>query len=103
MTAKTTPRAIISLFIFNKIPNAISVRIDPKVIILPKFPCDFMISIPAINLNSVKMVIKIYDPSSVVANPNKNPNNKSFLFIPFPGIKLLYGVVCGQVKLNRND
>ena len=95
MIARTTPRAIISLFSFNKIPNAISVNIDPNVIILPKFPCDFMIWRPAINLNSVKTVIKIYDPSSEVAHPIKNPSNKSFLFIPFPGVKLLYGVVCG--------
>ena len=38
MTAKTTPRAIISLFILSKIANAISVRIDPNVISFPKLP-----------------------------------------------------------------
>ncbi len=58
ITDKTTPRAIVSLLIFSKIPNAISVRMEPKVMILPKFPCDFIISIPAMKLNSVKKVIK---------------------------------------------
>ena len=102
MTAKTTPRAMVSLLFFNKRPNTISVRIDPNVIILPKFPCDFIISIPAIKVKSVKRVIKRKEPSRVEANPIKKPTNKSFLFIPFEGVKLLYGIMCCQIILYGN-
>ncbi len=102
ITAKTTPRAIISLFNFSKIPKAIKSRIEPNVINFPNFPSDFMLSIPAMKSKSVKKVTKRKIPKTQAKIPIAKPINKSILFIPFPGVKLLYGVMSSQVKLYGN-
>ena len=102
MTAKTTPRAIDSLFVFSKIPKAIKSRMAPKVINLPNFPSDFMLWIPMIKSKLVKKVIKRKIPKTHAKIPIIKPINMSLLFIPFPGVELLYSVMCSQVKLDRN-
>lgn len=102
MTAKTTPRAINSLFIFSKIPKATKSRMAPKVINLPNFPSDFMLRIPDIKSKSVKKVMKRKIPKTQAKIPIKKPINMSVLFIPFPGVKLLYSVMCSQIKLYRD-
>ena len=102
MTAKTTPRAINSLFIFSKIPKATKSRMAPKVINLPNFPSDFMLRIPDIKSKSVKKVMKRKIPKTQAKIPIKKPINMSVLFIPFPGVELLYSMMCSQIKLNGN-
>ena len=46
ITAKTTPRAISSLFSFNKTANRTRSSKEPKVINLPNLPSDFKECIP---------------------------------------------------------
>lgn len=58
ITAKTTPRAMSSLFSLSKMPKAAKSRMDPSVIILPSLSSDFMACIPLIKSKSVKKVIK---------------------------------------------
>ena len=102
ITAKTTPRAIISLFIFSKTPKATKSRMAPKVINFPNFPSDFILCIPEIKSKSVKKVIKRKIPKKQATIPITKPIKISILFIPFPGVKLLYSVMCSQVKLYGN-
>ena len=102
MTAKTTPRAINSLFIFSKIPKTTKSRMAPKVINLPNFPSDFMLWIPMIKSKSVKKVTKRKIPKTQANIPIIKPINMSLLFIPFPGVELLYSVMCSQIKLDGN-
>ncbi|MMZ70707.1 hypothetical protein D1872_338200 [compost metagenome] len=66
---------------------------EPKVIILAKLPCDFMICIPVTKSKSVKKVMKIKLPNKEVSIPIIKPQSKSILFIPLPVIKLLHAVV----------
>ena len=49
MTDKTIPRATISLFSFNRMPNTIKFTIDPKVINFPNDPCAFKMATPSLN------------------------------------------------------
>lgn len=102
ITAKTTPLAIISLFIFNKTPKATKSRIAPKVINFPNFPSDFILLIPVIKSKSVKKVINRKTPKTQVKIPIIKPISMSFLVIPIPSVELLYGVMSGQIKLYRN-
>ncbi len=81
ITDKTTPRAIISLFIFNKTPKATKSRIAPKVINLPSLPSDFILLIPMIKSKSVKKVIKRRIPKAQAIIPIIKPINMSVLFI----------------------
>lgn len=46
ITERTMPLAIISLFSFKRIPNNIKFTMEPKVISLPKDPCDFKTVMP---------------------------------------------------------
>lgn len=94
ITAKTTPRAIMSLFILSKIPKATKSRIAPKVINLPNFPSDFIAWIPAIKPKSVKKVVKRKIPKTQANIPIAKPIIIAALSIPFPGIKLLNCVMC---------
>lgn len=95
ITAKTTPRAIISLFLFNKTPKATKSSIAPKVISLANFPSAFMLLTPIKNSKSVKKVIKRKIPKTQAKTPIIKPKNMSFLFISanfyFSAVK--YGIV----------
>ena len=57
MTAKTTPRAISSLFIFSKTANRTRSSKEPKAINLPNLPSDFNDCIPVIKSKLVKKKI----------------------------------------------
>ena len=57
MTAKTTPRAISSLFNFSKTANRTRSSKEPKVISLPNLPSDFKECIPVIKSKLVKKKI----------------------------------------------
>ena len=59
ITAKITPRAIISLSNFNKKAKTTRLRIAPNVINLPNLPSDFIVCIPVIKSKPVKKVMKI--------------------------------------------
>ena len=93
ITAKTTPLAISSLFVFNKTAKTIRSSMEPRVITLAKLPCDFMICIPVTKSKSVKKVMKMKLPNKEVSSPIINPQSKSILFIPFPVIKLLHAMI----------
>lgn len=94
ITAKTTPRAIMSLFIFSKTPKATKSRIEPNVINLPSLPSAFIDSTPAIKSKAVNNLMKRKLPNNEANIPITKPINISILLIPFPGVKLLYGVMC---------
>ena len=83
-------------------PKTTKSRMEPKVINLPSFPSDFIDSIPAIKSKAVKNLIKRKLPKKEAKIPITKPINTSILCIPFPGVKLLYGVMCCQIKLHRN-
>lgn len=102
MAAKTTPRAIISLFNFSKMPKATRSRMEPNVINLPSFPSAFIVSIPVIKSKSAKKEMNRKLPRMEAKIPIINPDNNSNLFIPFPGVELLNGVMCRQIKLYGN-
>ena len=86
MTAKTTPRAIKSLFIFSKTPKATKSSIAPKVINLPNFPSAFILFIPHIKSKSVKKIINRKMPKTQAKTPIIKPIIMSFLFIPIPSV-----------------
>lgn len=103
ITAKTTPLAIISLFIFSKTPKSTKSRIAPRVINFPNFPSDFMLLIPVIKSKSVKKLTNRKIPKTQAKRPTKKPSNISLLFIPLKGIELLKCVIGSQIKLHRNN
>ncbi len=86
MTAKTTPRAIRSLFIFSRTPKATKSSIAPKVISLPNFPSAFILLIPVIKLKSVKKVMKRKMPKTQAKTPIIKPIIMSILLIPIPSV-----------------
>ena len=83
MVAKTTPRAITSLFICNN-PKKIKIfKIAPKVINCPKCPADFNDSNPSKKENLVKILINKKLPIKQEMIPIMQPKIKSFIKIFF--------------------
>ena len=86
ITAKTTPRDIISLFIFSKIPKTTKSRMAPRVINLLNFPSDFILWIPDIKSKSVKKAIKRKMPKKQAINQKET----TYLVDAYNGIGTTY-------------
>lgn len=80
ITAKITPRAMNSLYDFNKAQKTIKSKTVPRVIILPNLPSACNNSIPVTKVYSVNKLMNRKHPKKEVISPITNPRSKSVLF-----------------------